>query len=193
MSDDQSGTGTSVDTVKTQKRALKSLVSQEAGGVDSNETTLKGYHLFSALEKLIRLLILVTIWVRCSHKGKPILRINKEERQRAPQKPQWAKPPYSLREAAKEHARGVDSVTDEKGGSSLYETPDISLSALSWTDVAAKAVGWFWQISSFIINPQIVICSFNTFFFFKCREKKVNNKGNKLKSRKRDLDKRASG
>lgn len=46
-------------------------------------TTPASYHLCGALEKLIRLLILVAIWVRWSHKGIHILRINKEEWQTA--------------------------------------------------------------------------------------------------------------
>lgn len=45
--------------------------------------TTASHHLCGALEKLIRLLILVAIWVRWSYKGIHIVRINKQEWQTA--------------------------------------------------------------------------------------------------------------
>ncbi len=72
------------------------------------ETTTIGCYLCGALEKLIRLLILVAILVRWSHKGMHILRINKNEWESstAPQKPPWAKTSHSQRVAVEEHTRG---------------------------------------------------------------------------------------
>lgn len=64
-------------------------VSEHGGWGDTTvlaETTPTGYHPCGALEKLIRLLILVAIWVRWSHKGIHILRINKGSAT-TPQKP----------------------------------------------------------------------------------------------------------
>lgn len=91
----------------------------EHGGRDGTthaETTPTGNHFCDALEKLIRLLILVATWVRWSHKGMHLLRIKTEEWQRAQaalQKPpragSFTQPEGSSRGACERE----DRVTDE--------------------------------------------------------------------------------
>lgn len=189
MSDDHSKTGTSVNTLQTEDRALKALVNQwawrERRYYSANgETTPTGYYLCGALEKLIRLLILVAIWVRWSHKGIHILRINKDEWQRAQllhKNLHGPKLPTARGVAVEEHTRGK-TVWQIKG-LSPYEIPGINLFAASWRDVAGTEISSSGVDSNFSFLNQLTDA--RRFGLCKIFQIKCGKKGMKERSLKR--------